>query len=291
MPAIWARMPHQTYRFKGKDAKSFLQGQLTQDINAITPNACHYGAYCNHKGRMYANALLVNDHDDMLIRLHAEQAESVIKRLRMFVLRADVTVDVSEYLHIGMNAAMADSFCQSLSVSVPEPFQTVSKDDVILCALPNGYYEAFLTAESSHLPFFTDEQQNDDAIEALRISGANFHIIPETNEVLLPQQTPLEEWGGISYTKGCYVGQEIIARNKYRGKVRKKLAVAVSEQPIDISINDDVLNDHDKKIGQVIEYRQDGGKTVCLAILGLEYMGQTVSLGNQNVVFHTIQSI
>lgn len=288
MTQLWATLPYRTYRVAGDDAKTFLQGQLTQDVDLITSGHCRYAAYCNHQGRMFANILLFalpND-DAIYLRLHEAQADSVIKRLSMFVLRSAVTITEQSFIHLGLNAAAANCLSQAMEDSLPEPFCTLMHAQGILCGLPNHYYEAILQPESSLLVALTESEQSD-AVNALRLQNGHFNILPETDSMILPQQTPLESWGGISYTKGCYVGQEIIARNKYLGKVKKGLASTIVSVETDVILGSEILQ-CDKKVGQVIEYQKSDKAIVCLALVTLNSLGQPCSLAGEAVIFQAI---
>ncbi|PID65470.1 MAG: hypothetical protein CR975_07040 [Gammaproteobacteria bacterium] len=288
MTPVWAKMPYLSYRFSGTDAKTFLQGQLTQDIHRITPVTCHYGAYCNPKGRMLANVLLSAEGNDIIARLHQRQAESVIKRLQLFVLRSQVEITPLRDLNLALNQPAAEVFCHHWGVVLPEPFSALSQDDFHLLALPNDYYE-LRSRDMAVLSFLQSElAENFAAIERRRIAGGNFHILPETSELLLPQQTPLEAWGGISYNKGCYVGQEIIARNKYRGKVRKGLALAQLADAPCVALGTKIRAD-DCDVGTVIESHQDSDVTLCLALMLLEDVGNTCQIGDTTAVFTLIE--
>lgn len=281
-------MPYLNYRVSGADAKTFLQGQLTQDIHTITDDRCHYGAYCNPQGRMFANLLLSAQGDDVIIRIHQEQADTVINRLKMFTLRSDVSIELIKDYSVGLNQSAATELCSAIGVELPETFSTVSQDVFQLMALPNGYYE-LRTRDMAILALLQSEFSEDfDAVDTLRIGGGNFHILPEVREVIQPQQTPLEIWGGISYTKGCYVGQEIIARAKYRGKVRKGLAVATIEGSPDIVIGDKVITD-DFETGTVIEYHQGENESVCLALMLLEDSEKTCQINGHTAKFTLIR--
>ncbi len=122
---------------------------------------------------------------------------------------------------------------------------------------------------------------------ALRLRGGHFDIVPETSEWLMPQQTPLEAWGGINYQKGCYVGQEVIARNKYKGKVRKGLGYALLDGADDIALQAGVVI-NGRKVGQVVEVYRGSARTHCLALLSLESFGQLAQLGGSETQFSSI---
>ncbi len=289
MTRIWAKMPYINYRIAGADAKTFLQGQLTQDIYSITADQCYYGAYCNPQGRMLANLLLSASGDNIILRLHQNQAETIINRLKMFILRVKVTIEPIRDYSIGLNKSAVSYFCETIGISLPKPFASVSQDDFQLLALPNKYYE-LRTRDMAILSLIQSEFREDfDSIETLRIGGGNFHILPEVRELVQPQQTPLEAWGGISYSKGCYVGQEIIARSKYRGKIRKGLAVATLSGKPKIAIGEKIIND-DCEVGTVIEYHQGDNDSICLALMLLEDIGKPCQITDNTAKFTLINT-
>ena len=283
----WAEMPYCSYRFSGADSIAFLQGQLTQDINAITQSTCQYGAYCNHQGGMLANILISSDSDDIILRVHENIADRTMKRLKMFILRAAVNIETVNVKHIGMNKSSADSICRKLDLTLPAVFSASTCEQFKIFALPLGYFE--LRTADKEILFFIDSafEKSFDDIEQLRIFSGNFHITPQTIESILPQETPLEEWGSINYTKGCYVGQEIIARSKYRGKVRKGLAVAKIDKDINIDFNKEIFA-NEKSVGKIIEYHQGKNSMVCLALLMLSTDPSSCLVSDKEISFEFI---
>lgn len=275
-------MPYQRYRVSGEDAITFLQGQLTQDIQSITADNVGYGAYCTPKGRMLANFLIGADTatNSITLQLHSAVADSVIKRLQMFILRAKVTLLPSQETVVGLNAAMAEQLCQQTHTTLPDAFQKISTETFSLVALPNGYYEALFDST----PMLPAEAENFAAVNALRIRSGNFHILPPTSEAVLPQQTTLATWGGINYEKGCYVGQEIIARNKYRGTVKKGLAVATLDGDWDLPVGA-TIKQNGKNAGQLLETQTAQGKTVCLALIYLDMADKPCQLETTEPTF------
>lgn len=292
MQKIWAKMPYQSFRFSGTETKSFLQGQLTQDVNAVNTDNCLYAAYCNPKGRMFANLLLTADEleNSINLRLHEAQTASVMARLKMFILRADVTIEALPYSHIAMNLSMANALCDLESVNLPEVFSVVNISVGKLCSLPNGLFELILMDEA-RLTVILEQLEavnNEEMIHRLRLQGGHFHVLPATNEVILPQQTPLEPWGGISYTKGCYVGQEIIARNKYLGKVKKGLAFATLASTASIPLCTDVHNSEGKLVGKVLECQMVGEEQLILAVVSLDSLDSACQIEHFNVDFSPV---
>ncbi len=279
MTAIRAILPYKSYRFSGDDTLTFLQGQLTQDVGFIQADTCHYGAFCNPKAQMLANFLIVGQANDYTLRLHARQADSVIKRLQLFILRAQVKVEAVTRCHIGLNQAAALQLCEAWGLDLPEPFACVNHGEAKLCGLPNGYFELLAPDDS----LVADIADSPDAIAALRLSGGHFDIVPENAESLMPQLTPLEVWGGINYKKGCYVGQEIIARNHYKGKIRKGLGYAVIDASVELTHQTPVMVGNKK--GQVVDFHRGETQTLCLALLLLDCFEQAATVDGHATQF------
>jgi|GEM_PF-4602040 len=291
MIAFCCRLPQSTYRVSGKDAKTFLQGQLSQDIGTISPERCHYGAYCNPKGRMLANFFIFTDNaDDILLTLHERQAETAIKRLSMFILRDKVDIKASDASIFGLNRSAAEQLCATPSIALPQPFTstaiTTGQFTGQLCALPNDLF-LWIADDSSALQTFT---QNPDAIQTLRLMGGHYDVLPETNEKILPQQTPLEAWGSINYEKGCYVGQEIIARNKYRGKVKKNMAIAniAKRSSHETIAPGDGIEDEGKTVGEIISCYSGETNSVYQALITIEAISKPCRVNGQTMTFAAV---
>lgn len=121
------------------------------------------------------------------------------------------------------------------------------------------------------------------------IAGGHFDITAEISEDLLPQQTSLAAWGGISYTKGCYVGQEIIARNKYLGSVKRMMAVAQSKTPLGVTLGDDIVC-NEKVVGKVVAL-YEGQQGAYLGLIPVEQIGQVCQVKKQSMTFAAIPEI
>lgn len=287
MTLFWAKMPYQIYQLSGTDAYSFIQGQITQDINCITADTCHYSAYCNHKGRMFANMLIFADDSSLYLRVHESVAEKVIKRLQMFILRADVSIEKTGYVSLGVSAKVAKSLCEKSCVTLPEDFHTAHMEETTLCALPNGYYELQCHPKTLIHDSVTALNEDSDSIMQTFMLGGHFDIVETNSESILPQQTTLETWGGINYTKGCYVGQEIIARNKYLGKLKNTLAVAITPPNNSVEIGDEVtLND--RSVGKIIAYHKGKTQNYYQSIMAIDSVGQECIICGQPITFQSV---
>ncbi len=218
--------------FIGSDAQAFLQGQLSNDIRALSDSTrSQYHAYCNPKGRMLANFIAqalpkeIAPEGGYQLLVHASLADSILKRLKMYIMRSKVSVHAPDVRLIGICGHAAferiTDFATHLS---PEKIQlnthTTTSDGtprmiVSVCA---HEYEAVMTKLASITEPSTEGAWNIQDIEAGLIT-----LCAETAEAFVPQMVNYDLIDGINFKKGCYPGQEIVARTKYLGKIKKRM--------------------------------------------------------------------
>jgi len=214
--------------FSGPDAPAFLHGQLTCDVLALNSGVSTYGGYCTPKGRLLATFLLWRNAADYYMLLPAAIAEAIRKRLTMYILRAKVKAEDITATHACVGIAGADSAQQiaALGGTVPAPLHAVTaNEDVTVIALPVQRYLAILPRERAAAVADTD------AWTALDIAAGIPVITPPTQEEFVAQMVNLDLIGGLSYTKGCYPGQEIVARTHYLGRLKQRMFRARLDGP------------------------------------------------------------
>ncbi len=260
----------------GNDAAKFLQGQITCNINDITDIKSSLGAMCNPKGRAITTFLLVKNADAFLLVLPQELLPSVQKRLQMYVLRSDVTLtDRSDELClIGL----------SYGTSQPGGFPdfATSREENIAVNLQN---RSLIIVKADNAQKFWSEQvkrgfQPEDSAQwrYLDIISGIPWLSAATSEEFIPQMLNLDKLGGISFNKGCYTGQEIVARTHYLGKAKREMFVAecdtlASPEPNSIII--DEAADTEQGIGKVLcaQNRQNSCKMlIVLQRFGYKYL-------------------
>lgn len=207
-------------RFSGPDAQSFLHGQLTCDVVALNSGASTYGGYCTPKGRLLATFLLWADVASYTMLLPAALAEPIRKRLAMYVLRAKLTVEnlTPAQACIGVAGPDAGPQIAARGGTLPEHLHDVLvRDGVTVIHLPAQRYLLVMPRERAQAP--------DDAVlwTALDIAAGIPFIVSATQEEFVPQMVNLDLIGGLSYTKGCYPGQEIVARTHYLGRLKQRM--------------------------------------------------------------------
>ena len=222
-------------RFSGEDAKTFLQSQLTCDIRKIDPRRAQYGSYCTPKGRILATFLLWQQGEDFLMQLPASLAVAVQKRLSMYVLRAKVTLTNAsdDWIRVGIAGPRTAALIETItgtSGGFGQSSQVTHDKEISFLYLSQQRIELITTLENA--PGLWDRlSQHAIAVGArcwdrLTIAAGIPVILPETQEMFLPQMINLDAIGGVSFKKGCYPGQEIVARTQYLGKLKRRMFLA-----------------------------------------------------------------
>lgn len=225
-------------QFAGEDAQSFLQGQVTCDLSRIGSSltgssSASYGGYCNPKGRMLASFMLWHYGDGYLMQLPCELRAVIQKRLSMYVLRAKVRLgDASNTMvRMGLAGDDARALIQHVFGEVPPLSLGVNhgeKGSVI--SLPGERFELIMPPGQAPA-VWQDLRSEAEPVGApcwdwLNIRAGIPVILPETQEQFVPQMVNLDAIGGVSFQKGCYPGQEIVARTQYLGKIKRRLYLA-----------------------------------------------------------------
>ncbi len=231
----------------GEDAESFLQGQFSNDISQLGPAQAQLHAWCNPKGRILAILRIMRRENGFWALLPDDLAASFTKRLKMFVIRAKVMIEAEpKYRCLGLLGA-ADSTIQDFIESGCNVYcvdETRSRH--LLIGNQDLIGRVASQAGSSVLP--------GDYWRALDILAAIPQVYPATAETFIPQHINLELVDGVSFKKGCYPGQEIVARLKYLGKSKKRLMIARIHSPNPVAPGDAIYaGDSDSKAGLIVD--------------------------------------
>jgi folate-binding protein YgfZ len=224
---------------RGEDAESFLQGQLSNDIGQVCATQGQLAAYCTPKGRVLATFLVWPHESGYVLRLPAELAEPMRKRLQIYVLRARVRLeDIShEVALLGLAGPQsAPRFRAELGAAPIAPFNVVRMEGVTAMALPGERIELVVSRGSAasiwdRLIAAGCTPAGQAQWDAPAIASGAATVLAATSDQFVPQMLNLELIGGIAFDKGCYPGQEIVARSQYRGQVKRRLRRFASLQP------------------------------------------------------------
>ena len=253
-----APLPHLgVIRAKGEDAASFLQGQLTQDVVLMQPGEARLAAFCNAKGRMLASfQVLKTAPDELLLVTSADTLPATLKRLSMFVLRAklklsDATGDFERWGQLGETP---DSIA-----ACDYPAGAEGQNDAQACAhripLPpadGAPRTLWLAPTGSALPADVPALAPADWLLAEVRSGVA-RITQPVVEAFVPQMLNYESVGGVNFKKGCYPGQEVVARSQFRGAIKRRAYLA--HAPAGVAVGARVFADGDAEqpVGTVVQ--------------------------------------
>ena len=218
----------------GEDAQSFLHGQLSNDVNQLTPERSAYAAYCSAKGRMLANFLLWREEQTFYLQLARPLLPAVKKRLGMFVLRAKVKLaDASEtHAAMGLAGRAAEAALKELFPALPQAAHQVVHDPAkgTLIALPGSRFQLVAEVEAGkrlwHKLAAVLRPVGPSSWQWLEIQNGLPLIEPATQEQFVPQMANMELIGAVNFQKGCYPGQEIVARTQYLGQLKRRMVLA-----------------------------------------------------------------
>ena len=245
----------------GDDALSFLQGQVTNDVKLLASGQAHYSGYCSPKGRLLALFLAYAQAQTIHLQLNAKLAEPIAKRLKMYVMRAKVQIDnVSDRLvRLGLSG---DSITDDLSAffsDIPNsPYGLSHGENGTLIRLDGNTprFEIICDTDTAKRLWQALKKSCKPVGRAcwewLEIQAGIPDVSLTTQEEFVPQMLNLDALNAINFKKGCYTGQEIVARTHYLGKLKRRthllhLATAVPPQA-----GMDVLNEHQEVIGKIV---------------------------------------
>jgi len=217
---------------KGDDKNTFLQGQLTNDINLLNSSITQLSGLCTPKGRLRALFTIFTHDEAFYLQLPASLLEATLKRLKMFVMMSKVELtDISDtQIRIGIAGASAEELLSKTGLSIPDRTNGVSNNNDIqlirLCGeIPRfeciGSFEAI---KKIWQQYQSDGQLlNTDHWKLLDIQAGIPSVQSHTQERFIPQMLNLQALDGINFKKGCYTGQEIVARMQYLGQLKRHM--------------------------------------------------------------------
>lgn len=236
MEANYCRLPGRgVLRLSGEDVRTFLQALVTRDLDHLTPETAVYGALLTPQGKYLFDFFLAQQGEDFLLDGEAGRLDALAKRLNMYKLRADVSIDVADDWHVHgvFNCDIAGDMGLAESAGALKTFgDGVAFVDPRMAAAgarvmaPGGQAAEILTAAGL-------SAGNEDDYDYLRLGLA----LPDSGRDLvvdksLMLESNLDALHGVDFDKGCFVGQELTARTKYRGLVRKRLLPVKIDGPV-----------------------------------------------------------
>jgi len=240
----------------GKDVQPFLQGQFSNDINALEEGVVQINAYCQHQGKIIALIWVMKKAEDFYLSLPSDLADVVVKRLSMFKMMSDVTItEVTDgIIQLGV-----------IDEDFDDKFKLNDQQSIALVDNVNG------------INFSNSEIWKQACIE----SGLP-EVYLNTSEQFVPQLLNLDiDEVGVSFTKGCYPGQEVVARLHYLGKSKRRLRTFECEG--DIVVGDELIVTHStssKASGMVVRHVKLETKSLCLATIEIAHEDGEITLND-----------
>ena len=223
----------------GADAASFLHKQLTSDIDHLAIGAARLAGYCSPKGRLQASFLIWRDADTVFLQLPRELQAVLQKRLAMFVMRDKATLSDAGAGHVVLafgGAAAQAALLEHVDALPAAPYATVTDPRGTLIRLADAFgapcYQWWLRPADAAavMPALLSSGAlalgGDQAWQLAAIHAGVPHITVKTQDQFVPQMVNFELLGGVNFKKGCYPGQEIVARSQYLGKLKRRTVLA-----------------------------------------------------------------
>ncbi len=278
----------------GDDAATFLHNQLTNDVEKLGTAEARLAGYCTPKGRLLATMLVWKSTEAIFLQLPREIQAAVQKRLQMFVMRAKAKmVDVSDaVVALGLAGPAAEVALAAWFPAPPsEPYGVVHSDAGTLIRLPDAdeaprfqwLASPELARQAWPLLVQTLQPASPAAWRLLDIRAAIPLVVQATQEQFVPQMINFEVLGGVNFRKGCYPGQEIVARSQYLGKLKRRMLPAtVLATGVAPGAEVYASTDTAQPCGQIVNAEVSGDQTHCLVELKTAVLedGASIHLGS-----------
>jgi hypothetical protein len=263
-PTRWSLLPSlAAVTVAGRDAHSFLQGQLTNDLLGLERHPGQLCAACNREGRVLEILRLAAHRDGVLIVVRRQLAAGLIARLSTYVLRADVALaDRSDSIHVAglLDAEPDPSWTPAAATSAGLTMMVASPRRILLAGSPAAL-ETILAGVQRSTPADW---------ELASIEDGEPTIYPDTAGLWVPQMLNLDLLGAISFRKGCYVGQEIVARTQNLGRIKRRMLRYVGPAGAALQPGQ-TLYSGESLAAQVVTVSRGAQELQLLAVVGMRF--------------------
>lgn len=261
----------------GADANRFLQGQLTCDVNVLPEPGSTLGARCNPKGRIQSSFRLVRlTADTYLLAMHQEvlQAQSADLGKYAVFFKASITDVSNDWVRIGLWGQDASTALEKAGLAVPLNIDETTSCDVGTVVRVPGLerFEIWLPEETAlqtldHLQTLAAPTAFN-AWQLLQIHNGLGEVSLATRESFIPQMLNMQLFNAVSFRKGCYTGQEIVARMQYLGKLKRRMFRLLMEGQEPLTPGTAIVNrETGQALGEVVSSARSGDLTEILAVL------------------------
>jgi len=260
-------------KVSGDDTETFLQGQLCCNIKELNETKSFFTAFCNAKGRTISTLLIIKTATDYLLVLPTELIDKVCKKLQMYIMRSKVQLSNISNEHCLI--AVQSNSNTTLAASMPGSSFAVTQESGIVIRFPllNPRY-LFICPTEQAITLWNDISNEYKLTPCSPSNWIDQDIsagIPwlnqQTSEEYIPQMLNIDKLGGISFNKGCYTGQEIIARTHYLGKTKRELYLAYCDNAAEIENNTQIVNNNEQTVGKILSLQAGKQHTKMLIVM------------------------
>ncbi|WP_438867787.1 CAF17-like 4Fe-4S cluster assembly/insertion protein YgfZ [Pseudomonas sp. L1(2025)] len=261
---------------RGSDAAKFLQGQLTCNLNYLSDAQASLGARCTQKGRMQSSFRILLQGDGVLLAMATELLEPQLADLKKYAVfsKSKLTDESAAWARFGLSNA--DHTLAALGLELPADTDSVVRTNTLIAIrvspnraelwVPAEHAEAVRQQLASQL-----QQADLNAWLLGQIRAGIGQVMPQTRELFIPQMLNLQAIGGVSFKKGCYTGQEIVARMQYLGKLKRRLyRLSLNAEQLPEPGTPMFSPNHNSAIGEVVIAAKADQSIELLAVLQAE---------------------
>jgi len=255
----------------GADARTYLQGQLTADLDKLVTNRVQLACCNSPQGRVQAVFWILARTDGLAMVLPAALVDSTVARLRKYVLRAKAKIEPASALQVGVvprSALPAD-------VTLPEAGSHHEIGGVSYFTLP-GVDDVLVLGALSAAPDAAREHQ----WHLSQVRAGLPQVYPETHEAFVAQMLNIDLLGGVSFEKGCYTGQEIIARAHFRGTIKRRMFLFHSPGPAPVPGTRVLAGE--QHAGDVVDAAATDDGSEVLAVISLAQLNSELRIDGQD---------
>ncbi|MBL7251222.1 YgfZ/GcvT domain-containing protein [Alloalcanivorax marinus] len=263
---------------EGEEAGDYLQGQLTVDLKAVDEGAHRAAMHLSLKGRGLVSLRIARVDGGYLLLVPNGQVDATIRCLEKYKLRAKVSFQPAPDTVVAQLAGGVDATLERAGLPAPAPGQAASRDGVTVLRYPHSDHALIVAAASllsSHWQALSEERAVTDG------AGARFQdllagegwILPGAEDLFLPQVLNYDVLGGVSFKKGCYTGQEVVARMHFKGKLKQRMALFAYSGP-ELAAGQSLRNDQGRAVGEVVDSAPGQPSALMLAVVRLDHEGE-----------------
>ena len=227
-------------RASGEDAADFLHNLMTNDVKNLAPDTLRFAGFCTAKGRLLATFHIWRQGDDFLLAVAADIQTTILKKLSMYVLRSKVKLSDADpdCVLLGLAGPAAADLVKAVAGGMPAPRQNLAFADGAALGLAQDRFLLAMTPAAAEAAWpalsATAKPAGVAAWRWKEIETGQPRVVAATQEAFVPQMVNMEvpEVAGVIFTKGCYPGQEVVARTQFLGKVKRRMYRAGLAEPL-----------------------------------------------------------